>query len=97
MQLIGGVGFAAAYGLSGYYINVSLCMLGHALRTQLTLHSQSVDAAVGHKIGAITSFALTGVMGLRLVKTKKVVLSIYSTPTLQNNAFSLHSSCRLGS
>ena len=33
---------------------------------------QSVDASVGHQIGAATSLALTALMGMRLAKTRKV-------------------------
>ena len=34
--------------------------------------TQSVDASVGHQIGAATSLALTALMGMRLAKTRKV-------------------------
>mmetsp|Transcript_7339 Transcript_7339/g.15985 ORF Transcript_7339/g.15985 Transcript_7339/m.15985 type:complete len:110 (+) Transcript_7339:34-363(+) len=35
--------------------------------------SNSVDAVQGHAAGAVTSLALTAIMGARLVKTKKIM------------------------
>ena len=44
--------------------------------------TQSVDASVGHQIGAATSLALTALMGMRLAKTRKVKGGAWSTKGL---------------